>query len=70
MADKLHKTKGLVLRTVKYGETSIIVTIFTELFGVQTYLVNGVRSSSKKGAGKAGLFQPAACLTWWCTTMN
>lgn len=62
MADKLHKTKGLVLRTVKYGETSIIVTIFTELFGVQTYLVNGVRSSSKKGAGKAGLFQPAALL--------
>ena len=62
MSDKLHKTKGLVLRTVKYGETSIIVTIFTELFGVQTYLVNGVRSSSKKGTGKAGLFQPAALL--------
>jgi DNA repair protein RecO (recombination protein O) len=62
MTDKLHKTKGLVLRTVKYGETSIIVTIFTELFGVQTYLVNGVRSSSKKGTGKAGLFQPAALL--------
>ena len=62
MSDKLHKTKGLVLRTVKYGETSIIVTIFTELFGVQTYLVNGVRSSSKKGTGKAGLFQPAAFL--------
>ncbi len=62
MSDKLYKTKGLVLRTVKYGETSIIVTIFTELFGVQTYLVNGVRSSSKKGTGKAGLFQPAALL--------
>lgn len=62
MADKLHKTKGLVLRTVKYGETSIIVTIFTELFGVQSYLVNGVRSSSKKGSGKAGMFQPAAML--------
>ncbi len=62
MSDKLHKTKGLVLRTVKYGETSIIVTIFTELLGVQTYLVNGVRSASKKGTGKAGLFQPAALL--------
>ena len=62
MADKLHKTKGIVLRTVKYGETSVIVTIFTELFGVQSYLVNGVRTSTKKGVGKANLFQPAAIL--------
>ena len=61
-ADKLHKTKGIVLRTVKYGETSIIVTIFTELFGVQSYLVNGVRTSTKKGTGKASLFQPSAIL--------
>jgi DNA repair protein RecO (recombination protein O) len=62
MPDKLHKTKGIVLKTVKYGETSIIVTIFTELFGIQTYLVNGVRASSKKGTGKANLFQPTAIL--------
>ena len=62
MPDKLHKTRGIVLRTVKYGETSIIVTLFTELFGVQSYLVNGVRSSSKKGTGKANLFQPSAML--------
>lgn len=62
MPDKLHKTKGIVLRTVKYGETSIIVTIFTELFGVQSYLVNGVRASTKKGTGKANLFQPSVML--------
>ena len=62
MPDKLHKTKGIVLRTVKYGETSIIVTLFTELFGVQSYLVNGVRASTKKGTGKASLFQPSAIL--------
>lgn len=62
MADKLHKTKGIVLRAVKYGETSLVVTIFTELFGVQSYLVNGVRTSTKKGTGKAGLFQPSAML--------
>jgi DNA repair protein RecO (recombination protein O) len=62
MPDKLHKTKGIVLRAVKYGETSLIVTILTELFGVQSYLVNGVRVSSKKGTGKANLFQPAALL--------
>lgn len=58
----IHKTKGIVLRTVKYGETSLVVTIFTELFGVQTYLVNGVRTTSKKGTAKANLFQPSAIL--------
>jgi len=62
MSQKLHKTKGIVLRTVKYGETSVIVTIFTGLFGIQSYLVNGVRTSTKKGSGKANLFQPAAIL--------
>lgn len=58
----IHKTKGIVLRTVKYGETSLVVTMFTELFGLQSYLVNGVRTSPKKGTPKATLFQPAAIL--------
>jgi DNA repair protein RecO (recombination protein O) len=62
MSQKLHKTKGIVLRAVKYGDTSLIVTIFTELFGIQSYIVNGVRASTKKGSGKANLFQPAAIL--------
>jgi DNA repair protein RecO (recombination protein O) len=58
----IDKTKGIVLRTVKYGETSLIVTIFTELFGLQSYLVNGVRAATKKGTPKATFFQPAAIL--------
>ena len=62
MPDKLHKTKGIVLRSVKYGETSLVVTVFTELFGLQSYMINGVRTSSKKGTGKASLFQPTAIL--------
>jgi DNA repair protein RecO (recombination protein O) len=57
-----YKTNGIVLRNVKYGETSLIVSIYTELFGIQSYLINGVRSSSKKGPGRANLFQPAAVL--------
>lgn len=36
--------------------------MFTELFGIQSYLVNGVRTASKRGTGKAGLFQPSAIL--------
>lgn len=56
-----HKTKGIVLRSIKYGETSLVVTIFTEIFGVQTYMVNGVRTS-KRSSSKANHFQPTAIL--------
>lgn len=58
----IHKTKGIVLRTIKYGETSLVVSIFTEQFGLQSYLVNGVRTPTKKGTAKANLFQSAAIL--------
>jgi DNA repair protein RecO (recombination protein O) len=58
----IHKTKGIVLRTVKYGETSLVATMFTETMGLQTYLVNGVRTTPKKGTAKAALFQPGALL--------
>jgi DNA repair protein RecO (recombination protein O) len=56
----LHKTQGIVFRFTKYGDTSIIQTIFTELFGLQTYIVNGVRSKSSKG--RIALFQPLTLL--------
>lgn len=56
----IHATKGIVLKTTKYGETSVIATIFTELFGVQTYMVNGVRTSGK--TAKAHFFQAASIL--------
>lgn len=55
-----HKTKAIILKTIKYGETSLIVTAMTELFGVQTYLVNGVRTSKKNS--KASLYQPCSIL--------
>lgn len=58
----IHKTKGIVLRTVKYGETSLVVTAFTELFGLQSYMVNGIRTATKKGGVKANVFQPPAVL--------
>ncbi|MBP6431964.1 MAG: DNA repair protein RecO [Ferruginibacter sp.] len=56
-----HKTKAIILKTIKYGETSLVVTAFTELFGVQTYMVNGVRSS-KQASAKANYFQPSSIL--------
>ena len=57
----IYKTKGIVLRTIKYGETSVVINIFTELFGIQSYLVNGIRTSAKTSS-KAGLFQPTSIL--------
>ena len=58
----VHKTKGIVIRVTRYGETSVIASIYTELFGIQSYIVNGVRTSSKKGSGQGNMFQPAAIL--------
>jgi DNA repair protein RecO (recombination protein O) len=58
----LHNTKGIVLRVTKYGDTSVIITAYTELFGLQQYMVKGVRVMSKKGASKAVFYQPAAIL--------
>jgi DNA repair protein RecO (recombination protein O) len=59
----IHATKGIVLRTVKYGDTSIITSVYTELFGIQQYIVKGVRQSTKTSAGKASYFQPGAMLS-------
>jgi DNA repair protein RecO (recombination protein O) len=49
------KTRGIVLRAVKYSETSVITDIFTEHFGLRSYIVSGVRTSKSKVA--AGLLQ-------------
>lgn len=56
----IFHTKGVVLRTIPYGETSVVVQIFTELFGIQSYLVNGVRTAGK--SSKAHYYQAASIL--------
>ncbi len=57
----IYNTKGIVLRTIKYGESSIVVSVFTELFGIQSYIVNGIRTSAKT-TYKASQFQPSSIL--------
>ena len=54
------KTRGIVFRFTKFRETSIIVTIFTETFGLQSYIVNGVRSKTAKN--RIALYQPLTLL--------
>lgn len=57
----LHKTRGIALNYIRYRETSIIVKIYTEQFGVQSYIVNGVRSSKSK-TNRIAFFQPLTLL--------
>ncbi|MEO6327312.1 MAG: DNA repair protein RecO [Ginsengibacter sp.] len=57
----IYQTKGIVLRTIKFGETSVVANIFTALFGIQSYIINGVRTSGKSSS-KAALFQPTSIL--------
>lgn len=54
------KTKGIVLHTVKYSETSVIVRMYTERLGLVSYIVNGVRSS--RTTAKAAMMQPLTLL--------
>lgn len=49
-------TKALVLSTIKYGDTSLIVRCFTLESGIKSYLIKGVLSS-KRGPIKAAYFQ-------------
>ncbi len=57
----LSTAKGLVLRSLKHGETSLILNVFTRQQGVQGYMVKGVRKPAGKGRGsRAGLLQPAS----------
>jgi DNA repair protein RecO (recombination protein O) len=56
----LYKTRGIVFRYTRYGDSSIIVNIFTEVFGMQSYIVNGVRTQSTKS--KIALYQPLTLL--------
>lgn len=58
----LHKTKAIILRTTPYGETSLIVSAYTELFGQQSYMVKGARKVSKKGGSQSQMYQPGAIL--------
>ncbi len=56
----MHKTKGIVLHSINYSETSVIVKIYTERFGLQSYLFKGVHRKTSKF--KPVFFQPLSLL--------
>lgn len=44
----LHKTRGIVFKVTDYAESSLIVQIYTEQFGLQSYIVNGAKKPKAK----------------------
>ena len=50
-------TKAIVLSSLKYGDTSLIVKCFTKKEGLKSYMIRGVLKS-KKGKLKPAYFQP------------
>lgn len=52
----LHTTRGIVLRTIRYNDKAVIANIYTELFGLQGYLIHTGKNK------KSALLQPLTCL--------
>jgi len=52
----IEKTRGIFLHAVKYSETSLITSIYTEDYGRQSFIINGVHG--KNSTVRAAIFQP------------
>jgi DNA repair protein RecO (recombination protein O) len=60
---KTYKARGIVLRTMRYGENSMVVFLLTDALGRQNYMVQGVKGGKSRG-NKAALFQPMFVLEY------
>lgn len=54
------KTRGIVIKYLKYKESSIIALIYTEEYGLTSFMINGIRSPRSKRS--IGYFQPFSLL--------
>lgn len=54
-------TEGIVLRKIKYGDSSQIIGVFTKRFGLQSYMIKGLGSSRSNNI-KANLLSSGALL--------
>ena len=65
MMPATYKTRAIIFRTIKYGDTSLIAQMYTLERGMQSYMLRGVRKKNAKM--KAGLFQPLQLLDMLCS---
>ncbi len=56
----LCKTRAIVLKVVKYSETSLVVKMYTEQFGLRSFLIRSVRKKHPKNS--PNLFQPLSLI--------
>jgi DNA repair protein RecO (recombination protein O) len=56
----LIKTRGIVFRFTRYGDSSIIVSVFTEHAGLQSFIIKGIRKN--KQGNSIALYQPLTIL--------
>ncbi len=56
----LTKCKAIVIKCIDYSETSVILKCFTDVYGMQSYLINGVRKN--KGSIRPSQLQPLTLL--------
>ncbi len=54
------KNQGFVLQTIRYGDNSLVVKLFTRQAGLQTYMVKGVHGRSSRN--RMAFFQPMTFL--------
>ena len=52
----ISQTKGIVIKTISYGESGLVVKIFTEQLGMQSFIVKGI--GGKRSKNKSAFFQP------------
>jgi DNA repair protein RecO (recombination protein O) len=62
----IETSKTIVLSTIKYGDTSLIASCYTERFGIKSFILKGILKS-RKGKIKPAYFQPLTLLN---TTAN
>jgi DNA repair protein RecO (recombination protein O) len=56
----LQKTRGIVLHSLKYGETGMITTIYTEVHGRMSFIMQGIHG--KRSQVKANLLRQLSLL--------
>jgi DNA repair protein RecO (recombination protein O) len=56
----IAKTQGIVFKTIKYADNSLIAKVFTEAFGMRSYLVRGL--NGKGGSTRKSAFRQLSIL--------
>ena len=60
-----HKVRGVVLKSTKYSDSTVITTIYTDIFGRQSYFIRGLNKNKSKT--KSGFLQVLSLVSLECT---